>query len=70
MTKRKSPATPLEALTELIEVLGSQAAAARHIGIARQYLSDLLSGRRAISGSVAKALGFRKRVVFDRIDKR
>jgi plasmid maintenance system antidote protein VapI len=69
MTKRKSSATPLEALTELVEVLGSQAAAARHLGVGRQHLSDILSGRRGISGSVAKALGFRKRVVFEPIGK-
>ena len=70
MTKRKSPATPLEALTELVEVLGSQAAAARHVDVGRQYMSDLLSGRRGISGRIAKALGFKKRVVFEPIDRR
>jgi hypothetical protein len=33
-------------------------------------MSDLMSGRRAISGTVAKALGFKKHVVFEPIDKR
>jgi plasmid maintenance system antidote protein VapI len=70
MTERKSARTPLEALNQLVEALGSQSAAAKHIGVGRQYMSDLLSGRRGISGTVAKALGFKKRVVFEPIERR
>ena len=40
------------------------------VGVGRQYMSDLMSGRKGISGRVAKALGFKKRVVFEPISKR
>ena len=70
MTERKSAKTPMAALKQLIDDLGSQSAAARHIGVGRQYMTDILSGRRSISGRVAKALGFNKRVLFEPIDKR
>jgi DNA-binding transcriptional regulator YdaS (Cro superfamily) len=60
----------LEALNQLVDVLGNQSAAARHLGVGRQYMSDLLSGRRGISGRMAKALGFKKRVVFEAIERR
>jgi hypothetical protein len=70
MSERNSAKTPREALNLLVGALGSQSAAARHIGVGRQYMSDLMSGRRAISGRIAKALGFRKRVVFEPIERR
>jgi len=61
MSERKSAKKPSEVLHQLVEALGSQTAAARHLGVGRQYFRDLMSGRRGISGRVAKALGFRKR---------
>jgi len=70
MTEPNSATTPREALDHLVDALGSQSAAAKHIGVGRQYMSDLLNGRRGISGRIAKALGFKKRVVFELIDRR
>jgi plasmid maintenance system antidote protein VapI len=69
--KPPKPATPLEALeATIIFFMGNQSAAAKHLGIPRQHVSDILSGKRSVSESLAKALGFRKRVIFERIAKR
>jgi hypothetical protein len=48
-----------------IEREGSQAAFAKPYGIDRSDLSAFLNGRRRISASLARALGFRRAYVFE-----
>ena len=50
-------------LQRIVNERGSQAAAARHLGIAPSYLGDLLRGRRRISDRILKKLGLRRIVV-------
>lgn len=45
----------------------TQKATAKELGISPQYLGDILAGRREISDRVAKALGFRRVVTFERL---
>ena len=59
--------TPMEALQRKIDLLGNQSAVAKDLGIPRQHISDLLNGKRGISESVAKALGFKRLTVFEPI---
>lgn len=47
----------------------TQKHAAIDLGISPQYFNDLLHGKREITERVAKELGFRRRVVFERIAK-
>lgn len=44
----------------------TQKATAEELGISPQYLGDILAGRREISDRVAKALGFRRVVTFEK----
>lgn len=62
--------TPLDALNDLAKALGSQAAVGRHLGVGRQHVSDMQTGRRNISAGIAKTLGFRRRIVFEEIARR
>ncbi len=52
-----------EALHALILRLGSQRAAAKHLGISEPYLSDLRKRRRTMSVKILGKLGFRRTVV-------
>ena len=61
--------TPLDALRQLVEVSSTQAAVARQLGIPRQHMADLLSGKRGISESLAQSLGFKRRIVFDPVSR-
>lgn len=47
----------------------TQKYAAIDLGISPQYFNDLLHGKREITERVAKELGFRRRIVFERIAK-
>lgn len=51
-------------LSQAIREAGSQAAFADSRGISRQYLGDILKGRRDMSGKILKALGLTKIVEF------
>lgn len=55
--------TPHTLLKGMVVHHGSQAAAARHLGVAPSYFSDLLRGRRRISDRILGKLGFRRIVV-------
>ena len=58
---------PYRYIVQCIEVyclLNSQKKCAAKIGISPQYLSDILHGRREISGSLATKLGLVKMVGF------
>jgi DNA-binding phage protein len=50
-------------LRAAVEREGGQSAFAKHHGIDRGLLNRILNGKRPVSGSVAKALGLRKRCV-------
>ena len=52
-----------EALRALIIRLGSQKAAAKHLGISEPYLSDLRKRRRPMSERLLGKLGFQRVVV-------
>ena len=52
-----------ETLRALVEARGTQAAAARKLGVSESYFSDLLAGRRAPSARVLALLGLRRAVV-------
>jgi transcriptional regulator with XRE-family HTH domain len=67
MKKQPSVNKPLEALKKLVSESESQRKVAERLDITEQYLSDILRGRRDVSEAVAKALGYRKRIVFDEI---
>ncbi len=48
----------IEALQAEVAKTGSQAAAAKKLGITGAYVSDLLAGKREPGGKVLRALGF------------
>ncbi len=54
--------TPADALRELVARLGSQHAAAQHLGVSDSYLSDLVGGRRDFSRRMLAKLGFKRTV--------
>lgn len=58
-----------DAITELVETLKTQKAAAEHLGISGVYLGDILHGRRGISDRVAERIGWKRVVVFVRAAK-
>jgi hypothetical protein len=62
--KRYTEAEARELLNEAILKAGSQAAFADSHGISRQYLTDVLKGRRDMSGKILEALGLSKIIEF------
>lgn len=46
---------------------GSQKEAAKALGIPQSVLSEVLSGRRDVSGKLAQKLGLARRIVYERI---
>jgi hypothetical protein len=63
-TRRYTEAEAYKLLNNEIRKAGSQAAFADSHGISRQYLTDVLKGRRDISGKILDALGLAKIVEF------
>jgi plasmid maintenance system antidote protein VapI len=54
--------------TLLAKVHGStQKKAAEELGVSSQFLNDVLRGRREISATLAKAMGYQRRTIFERI---
>jgi hypothetical protein len=51
-------------LTRLVEQLGNQKKTAARLGISKQYLGDVLIGRRPVSSPLAARLGYQKVEVF------
>lgn len=51
-----------------IEVVGSQKAYAKRVGLSESYLSDMLNKRRDISPRILKHLGLERVVYYRRID--
>ena len=61
---------PMRVLRDFVAQRGSQAAAAKAIGISPPLLSDILAGKRGFSDRVLKALGLRRtRTITDRYDE-
>jgi hypothetical protein len=56
-------------LADACVVAGSQQAWARENGISPQFVCDVLQGRRAPSDRLARALGYRRVVSFERIKR-
>ena len=54
-------------LADACTVAGSQQAWARENGISPQFVCDVLQGRRAPTERLARALGYRRVVSFERI---
>ena len=48
---------------------GSQAALARRLNVSAPYLSDVLNGRREPGDAILEPLGFRRVIVYERIQK-
>lgn len=66
-SKTDGPSTvpePLDVLREAVRVTGSQKAAASHLKVSPQYLSDVLRGRREISRELARKLGYQRIVIY------
>lgn len=57
----------IELIRHIIREHGSQSAVAKSLNISPAYLSDILNGKRAISEEVAKRLGYRRVVFFEKI---
>jgi plasmid maintenance system antidote protein VapI len=58
------PSVLIEDIRIIVRHEGSQKAAAKHIGVSAQYLSDVLNRRREISAALAEKLGYTKYVGF------
>ena len=54
-------------LADACTVAGSQQAWARENGISPQFVCDVLQGRRAPTDRLARALGYRRVVAFERM---
>lgn len=65
MAEQYSEEAVYEKLNSLIAELGSQAAAAKQLGISKQYLNTILSRECGMSMSVAAKLGFTRKIVYE-----
>lgn len=54
---------PLERLRRFVDTFDTQSAAADELGISRQYLTQLLNGKRDFSEAVLAKIGLRRVVV-------
>jgi len=52
-----------QALDQLIARLGSQKAAAKHLGVSQAYVNDLAKRRRPMSAKILGKLGYKRVVV-------
>lgn len=57
----------VEELRKLQAAEGSQRAAAEKLGVTASYFSYLLSGRKLISENVARKMGYRRVVLFEKL---
>lgn len=56
----------LNLIRAIVKSKGSQFAAAKHLDISPMYLSDILRGKSDISDNVARKLGYRRVMVFEK----
>lgn len=54
----------LDDLTEMVESLGGQGAAAKWLGVSNVYVHQILHGKRPVTAGIAKRLGYRAERVF------
>lgn len=54
----------LDDLTEMAESMGTQAAAAKHLGFGPVYVHNVLHGKANVGTGLARKLGYRKIAVF------
>jgi len=54
----------LDDLTEMVESLGGQGAAAKWLGVSNVYVHQILHGSRPVTDEIAKKLGYRVERVF------
>jgi len=59
----------LLAIVAIVRSCGSQKAAAEHLGVSPQYLSDVLMCRRDIGAKLAKNFGLRPCTIYVPIDE-
>lgn len=55
---------PLNDLKKRISKYGDQTLVADDLGISKQLINDVLSGRRCISTQLAKKLGYRREFIY------
>lgn len=58
----------IEKVQELVEQLGSQAAAAIELDISPTYISDLLAGRRPATDKIAQQFGYQRVTIFKKVN--
>lgn len=56
----------IERIREIVKEEGSQYAAAKRLDVSPQHLGEILRGTRSISDSVAKKIGYKRVVMFER----
>lgn len=54
----------LEIIDQMVSKWGSQKAVADHLKISNAYMSDILAGKRLVSETIAKRLGYTKIVKY------
>lgn len=57
----------IELIRQKVKAHGSQIKTAKELDIAPAYLSDILNGRRDVSDSVARKLGYRRVIFFEKL---
>lgn len=67
MDERLNELDPIVLIREFVEAFGSQRAFALHCKISESFLSDILSGRRAITDNVLNAVGLRRVSYYERV---
>ncbi len=70
-TDKKKPNTishedALNLIREIVKRQGTQLKAAKELDISPMYLSDILNGKSSISDNVARRLGYRRVLVFEK----
>ena len=56
-----------QVITNAVIMAGSQAVVAEKVGVSRQYLGDVLHGKREVSANLAEKFGWKRMVVFARV---
>ena len=54
-------------ITKEVMTAGSQVDVAKQVGVSRQYLGDVLHGKREVSENLAEKFGWKRMVVFAKI---
>lgn len=68
--KDETPAHILKKLRDAVALAGSQKAFAATCGVKQSYMCDMLHGRRPVSDSTLLVLGYRRKVVYERVSEK